>query len=159
MPRRSLTHVDAKGRARMVDVSAKGDTTRRAVAEGRLDVAPATLRALREGRLEKGDALAVARLAGIQGAKQAADLIPLCHPVRLHAVRVDVEPAPPASVRVRAEVTACDRTGVEMEALTAVCAALLAVYDMVKGIDRGAEIGSVRLLEKTGGRSGAWARR
>jgi cyclic pyranopterin phosphate synthase len=153
-----LTHLDAEGRAHMVDVSAKEPTLRRAVAEGLVHMAPATLDLVTSGAVAKGDALAVARLAGIQGAKRTADLVPLCHPVRLDHVAVDLEPLPPGGVRIRAEAVAFDRTGVEMEALTAVAAAALALYDMIKGVDRSAEIATVRLLSKEGGRSGPWSR-
>ena len=158
MPRSGLTHLDASGRARMVDVSAKPATHRRARAEGFVRLAPATLRLLVSGKLAKGDAFAVARLAGVQAGKRASEWIPLCHPVRLDDLRVDVEPAGRARVRIEAEARALDRTGVEMEALVAVSAAALALYDMVKAVDRGAEVESVRLLEKEGGRSGRWVR-
>ncbi len=157
MSEERLSHVDAAGRARMVDVSPKPATHRRALAEARVRLAPATLDAFRHGRLAKGDAAAVARIAGIQGAKRTADLIPLCHPLRLD--KVDVELAIESDgVRIRAEAVAFDRTGVEMEALTAATTAALALYDMVKGMDRAAEITDVRLLEKEGGRSGRWQR-
>ena len=158
MPRSGLTHLDASGRARMVDVSAKPETHRRALAEGFVRLAPATLRLLVSGKLAKGDAFAVARLAGVQAGKRASEWIPLCHPVRLDDLRVDVEPAGRARVRIEAEARALDRTGVEMEALVAVSAAALALYDMVKAVDRGAEVEGVRLLEKEGGRSGRWVR-
>src|SRR5262245_12524687 len=158
MPRRVLTHLDGDGRARMVDVSEKPATHRRALAEGFVRVAPATLRLLVSGKLAKGDAFAVARLAGVQAGKRASEWIPLCHPVRLDDLRVDVEPAGRARVRIEAEARALDRTGVEMEALVAVSAAALALYDMVKAVDRGAEVEGVRLLEKEGGRSGRWVR-
>jgi cyclic pyranopterin phosphate synthase len=142
----------------MVDVSGKAATHRRARAEGIVTVAPETLRMATHGRLPKGDIGAVARLAAIGGAKRAADLVPLCHPVRLDSVSVEVSLLPPNRIRVEVEAVAFDRTGVEMEALAAVAAGALAVYDMVKGVDRGAEIGPLRLLEKSGGRSGTWAR-
>ena len=142
----------------MVDVTEKAATKRRALAEGVLRAAPATVDAIRKGEVAKGDVLAVARVAGIQGAKRTSDLVPLCHPLRLDAVRMEVEPVGSDRVVVRAEVRAFDRTGVEMEALAAVMAALLSVYDMVKGIDRGAFLESVRLLEKEGGRTGTWRR-
>jgi cyclic pyranopterin phosphate synthase len=158
MPPDRLSHLDEQGRAHMVDVSAKPATARRAVAEGRLRLAPATLARVFGGGLAKGDALAVARLAGIQGAKRTPDLVPLCHPVRLDQVVVDLAPDEPEHVRVTVTAAAVDRTGVEMEALTAVCAACLALYDMVKGVDRSAEIVGVRLLSKEGGRSGTWTR-
>jgi cyclic pyranopterin phosphate synthase len=158
MPEDRLTHLDEEGRARMVDVSSKEPTLRRAVAEGTVRMLPATLARVRASDLEKGDALAVARLAGIQGAKRASDLVPLCHPVRLDHVGVAVEPSGEDHVRIRAEVVAFDRTGVEMEALAAVSAAALALYDMVKGIDRGASVERIRLVSKEGGRSGPWVR-
>ncbi len=152
-----LSHQDEAGRPRMVDVGAKRETERRAVAEGVLVMAPATLAALRAGRLPKGDPLVVAQVAGIQGAKRASELIPLCHPLPLTSVDVSLEPddgIPGVRAVARATVTA--RTGVEMEALTAVSVALLTAYDMLKGIDRGMEIRGVRLLRKEGGRSGTW---
>ncbi|MHC5010662.1 MAG: cyclic pyranopterin monophosphate synthase MoaC [Planctomycetota bacterium] len=158
MDGKSLTHVDTEGRARMVDVSGKEATHRRARAEGVLRLQPATLEAVRDGSVPKGDVFAVARIAGIQGAKRTSDLVPLCHPLRIDAVEVDVEALPPDRVRVEAVVCAFDRTGVEMEALAAVSAAALAVYDMVKAVDRGAVIESIRLLEKEGGKSGSWRR-
>jgi cyclic pyranopterin monophosphate synthase len=142
----------------MVDVSEKPATHRRALAEGYVRLAPATLRLLESGKLAKGDAFAVARLAGVQAGKRASEWIPLCHPVRLDDLRVDVEPAGRGRVRVEAEARALDRTGVEMEALVAVSAAALTLYDMVKAVDRGAEVEGVRLLEKEGGRSGRWVR-
>lgn len=141
----------------MVDVSPKPLTHRRAVAEARVHLAPATLDAFREGRLAKGDAVAVARVAGIQGAKQTSALIPLCHPLRLDRVDVRVDVVE-EGVRITAEAIAFDRTGVEMEALVAASTAALTVYDMVKGMDRRAEIVGIRLLEKEGGRSGTWRR-
>ena len=141
----------------MVDVGAKRETARRAVAEGLLVMAPATLAALRAGRTPKGDPLVVAQLAGIQGAKRTSDLIPLCHPLPLTSVAVELttDDALPG-IRARATVGVRGRTGVEMEALTAVCVALLTAYDMLKAVDRGMEIRGVRLLRKQGGRSGVW---
>ncbi len=156
---RRLTHVDARGAARMVDVSGKGETDRRAVAEGFVMLAPATLRLVRRNALAKGDVLATARLAGIQATKRTADLIPLCHPLRIDAVHVALRATRRDGIEIRAEVVARDRTGVEMEALTAVSVAALTVYDMVKAVDRGAEIRSVRLLQKSGGKSGPWRRK
>ena len=153
-----LTHLDERGRARMVDVSAKAPTTRRAVAEGLVRMAPEALELLMSGALEKGDALAVARVAGIQATKRTPDLVPLCHPVRVDKVRVDVEPHGADAARVEVEVIAHDRTGVEMEALCGVAGAALALYDMIKGVDRSASIEAVRLLSKEGGGSGAWRR-
>ncbi|MDA1195617.1 MAG: cyclic pyranopterin monophosphate synthase MoaC [Planctomycetota bacterium] len=156
-----LTHLDDAGRAHMVDVASKPATLRRAVAEGRLVLAAATLALLQSGQVAKGDALAVARVAGIQGAKRAAEWIPLCHPVRLDAVQIAFEPeegGQACAIRIRAEVVAVDRTGVEMEAMTAVAAAGLALYDMIKGVDRSARLADVCLLSKEGGRSGVWRR-
>jgi cyclic pyranopterin phosphate synthase len=151
--------VDARGAARMVDVSEKPETERRAVAEGAVRLSARARRLVRANALEKGDVLATARLAGIQAAKRAADLIPLCHPLRIDAVDVSVVAPPRGPVRIRAEVRVRDRTGAEMEALTAVAVAALVVYDMVKAVDRGAAIEGVRLLEKSGGKSGPWRRR
>jgi cyclic pyranopterin phosphate synthase len=157
--RRSLLHVDTKGRARMVDVGGKAATRREAVARGVVEMGPAAFEALDAGRLAKGDALAVARLAGIQAAKRTAEIVPLCHPLALESVDVDVALEKP---RRRAVVTATARitgkTGVEMEALTAVAAAGLAIYDMVKALDRGAVIKEIVLVRKSGGRSGTYRR-
>jgi cyclic pyranopterin phosphate synthase len=143
----------------MVDVSEKPVTSRRAVAEGVVRLSPAALRLVRSGRGRKGNVLETARLAGIAAAKRTADLVPLCHPLRLDVVDLEVVPRGRDCVRLRAEVAARERTGVEMEALTAVAVAALTVYDMVKAADRGAEILSVRVVEKEGGRSGPWRRR
>ncbi len=153
MPR--LTHITEQGDARMVDVGGKPDTDRLAVAEGWVTLSPEALSAITEQRVKKGDVLAIAQLAGIQAAKRTADLIPLCHPLPIDGVEVDVQ-AVDGRVRVRATVRTRWRTGVEMEALTAVSAACLTVYDMVKAIDRGMTLSGVRLLEKAGGRSGHW---
>ncbi len=142
----------------MVDVSAKAETVRVAVAEAWLRMQAGTLAALFDGGLAKGDALAVARVAGIQAAKRCADLIPLCHPLPLSRVSVDFEPTPPDQVRITAECRVTGRTGVEMEALTASGIAALTLYDMCKAIDRGMAIEKVRLLRKEGGRSGVWQR-
>lgn len=150
-------HLDERGAARMVDVAAKQVTVREAVAAGRLRVSDAVLAALRDGTVPKGDALAVARIAGIAGAKRVPDLLPLAHPVALHAVAVQLEPADGA-VEIRATVRTADRTGVEMEALTAVAVAGLALHDMIKKLDPSATLTDVRLLSKTGGRSGTWDR-
>ncbi len=152
-----LTHLDEAGRAHMVDVSAKQPTARRAVAEGLVRMQPETVARIVEGDVAKGDALAVARIAGIQGAKRAADLIPLCHPIRLDKVRVELAPGE-GGIQVTVEAIAFDRTGVEMEAMAAVSAAGLALYDMIKGVDRSASIADVRLLRKEGGHSGLWVR-
>src|SRR5215467_3621406 len=152
-----LTHLDSAGQARMVDVSAKEVTARTAKARGRVLLSPAAVAALRDGNLPKGDALAVARIAAIQAAKRTPDLIPLCHPIGLHSVTADLTVADDA---VLIEVTArtADRTGVEMEALTAVCVGALALIDMVKAIDPAAVISDVMVREKSGGKSGHWSR-
>jgi cyclic pyranopterin phosphate synthase len=152
-----LTHIDAAGSARMVDVSGKDVTVREAVASGRLLTTAEVIELLRRDGLPKGDALATARIAGIAGSKRTADLIPLCHPVALHGVTVDLE-LQDDSVLITAAVRTADRTGVEMEALTAVSVAALALYDMVKAVDRSAVIGDVRLERKSGGRRGDYAR-
>jgi cyclic pyranopterin monophosphate synthase len=152
-----LTHVDARGAARMVDVSAKEVTSRTATATGRVRTTPQVVALLREDGLPKGDALAVARIAGIAGAKRTPDLVPLCHPVALHGVTVDLEVVDDG-VRITATTRTADRTGVEMEALTAVAAAGLALVDMVKAVDRAASITDVRVEAKSGGRSGTWER-
>src|SRR4051812_10499881 len=152
-----LTHVDESGAARMVDVSGKDVTTREAVAAGRVLVSPEVVALLRGAGVPKGDTLAVARLAGIMGAKQTSTLIPLCHPLALSSVSVDLEVADEA-VEVTATVRTTDRTGVEMEALTAVAVAGLTVIDMVKAVDKRAAITDVRVLRKSGGRSGDFSR-
>ena len=149
-----LTHFDEAGNAVMVDVSAKDVTARVAVAEGRVVVAPATLAAIRDRAIAKGDVLAVARLAGIMAAKRTAELIPLCHPLPLASVALALEPEGEDTVRITATVKVTGRTGVEMEALTAVSVAALTVYDMCKAIDRAMRIEGIRLLHKSGGRSG-----
>jgi cyclic pyranopterin phosphate synthase len=152
-----LTHFDDQGAARMVDVSGKDVTVRTARASGRVLVSAEVVALLRGSGVPKGDVLGVARVAGIQGAKRTPDLVPLCHPLALHGVSVDVSVADDA-VEIAATVRTADRTGVEMEALTAVATAALTVVDMVKGVDRSAVITDVRIEEKTGGRSGAWRR-
>lgn len=152
-----LTHLDERGAARMVDVAAKPVTHRRAVAEALVRMRPDTLSMIVEGRAPKGDVFAVARIAGIQAAKRTAELIPLCHPLPLTGVTVDLVPEG-AAVRITTAVETDGKTGVEMEALTAASAAALAVYDMCKAVDRGMEISAVRLLEKSGGASGTWTR-
>jgi cyclic pyranopterin phosphate synthase len=152
-----LTHLDAEGRARMVEVTSKEATHRRAVAEGRIVMDRATLDLIVSGDAPKGDVLRTAELAGVMGGKKTSDLIPLCHALPGATVRVTLEPDTELpGVRVRAVATVTDRTGVEMEALTAVSVALLTVYDMAKAVDRGMRIEGVRLLEKEGGRSGSW---
>jgi cyclic pyranopterin monophosphate synthase len=155
VPKR-LTHLDAKGAARMVDVGSKDATQREALAECVVRMAPATVQAVKAGTA-KGDALAVARVAGIMAAKRTPDLIPLCHPLALTSVSVDFEVGT-ASIRVLARARVLGQTGVEMEALTAAAVAGLTLIDMTKGIERGVYLESVRLLEKSGGRSGTWRR-
>lgn len=152
-----FTHLDDKGLPRMVDVGEKEVTSRIAVAEGTIRMTQETLRKIVSGETPKGSVLTVAQLAGIMAAKRTADLIPLCHPLALSSVRVTLEPdeALPG-IRSEARVRVEGRTGVEMEALTAVSAALLTVYDMCKALDRGMELGGIRLLRKEGGRSGTW---
>jgi cyclic pyranopterin phosphate synthase len=152
-----LTHVDATGAARMVDVSAKEVTTRRAVASGTVRTTADVIRLLRTDGLPKGDALAVARLAGIMGAKRTPDLIPLCHPIALHGVTVDLE-LREASVDITAATKTADRTGVEMEALTSVAVAGLALIDMIKAVDPAATLTDVRVDRKEGGKTGLWVR-
>jgi cyclic pyranopterin phosphate synthase len=152
-----LTHIGADGAARMVDVSDKAVTDRVAIAEGRVRMAASTLRTIVAGDAKKGDVIGAARIAGIMAAKKTADLIPLCHPVALTKVALDISPddALPG-VAVRAEARCVGQTGVEMEALTAVSVACLTIYDMAKAIDRGMSIEGVRLIEKRGGKSGEW---
>jgi cyclic pyranopterin phosphate synthase len=158
MPDESLlTHVDEAGAARMVDVSAKTITTRRAVAAGRVITTAGVIALLRGDGLPKGDALAVARLAGIMGAKRTPDLIPLCHPIGLHGVVVDLQ-LTDSTVEITATTKTADRTGVEMEALTAVATAGLAMIDMIKAVDPAASIEAVRVLRKEGGKTGDWVR-
>ena len=152
-----LTHIDESGRARMVDVSQKDVTARRAVAEGRILMRADTLALALSGKARKGEVLAVAELAGVMAAKKTGDLIPLCHPLPLSAARVTIEPLPDgAGLRVEAEAATDGRTGVEMEALTAASVALLTLYDMLKAHEQGMRIEAVRLLSKTGGKSGDW---
>lgn len=150
-----LTHLDANGAARMVDVSAKPDTQRRAVAEGGVTMSAAAAAAIRDSTVTKGDVLAVARVAGIMAAKRTGDLIPLCHPLPLTSVAIDLTLGD-TGVVATATVTTTGKTGVEMEAMTAVSVALLTIYDMAKAVDKGMTIGGIRLLEKTGGKSGEW---
>jgi cyclic pyranopterin phosphate synthase len=150
-----LTHIGASGEANMVDVSDKAETVRVATAEGHVKMLPATLALIREGNAKKGDVIGTARLAGIMAAKQTANLIPLCHPLMLTKVAVEIsadEKLPGLRVSATAKLTG--RTGVEMEALTAVSVACLTIYDMAKAVDRTMEIGGIRLLEKSGGKSG-----
>ncbi len=152
-----LTHLDESGQARMVDVSGKDVTARTARASGRVLLSAEAVAALRSGQVPKGDALAVARIAGIQGAKKTPDLIPLCHPIGLHGVTVDLT-VTDEGVGITAVARTADRTGVEMEALTSVSVAALALIDMIKAIDPAAVITDVRVDEKAGGKSGTWHR-
>lgn len=154
-----LTHLDAEGRARMVDVGAKSETTRTARAEGAISMSLEALDAIEQNALAKGDAIVAARIAGVMGAKLTPNLIPLCHPIALTDAGVDVEiDRTLPGVRVSAWASTRGRTGVEMEALTAAAVALLTIYDMAKGLDRGMVISDVRLVEKHGGKSGDWKR-
>jgi len=154
-----LTHLDAQGQAHMVDVGAKAETAREAVASGRVLMQPQTLRLLRAGDLPKGDVLSTARVAGIMAAKRTSELIPLCHPLLLTKVAVEFAYDEAASaVEITATVRCQGQTGVEMEALTAVSVAALTIYDMAKAVERGMTISDIRLLEKRGGKSGEWQR-
>jgi len=150
-----LTHLDDTGAARMVDVGSKPETARAAIATGRIVMSRPTLDAVREGSGPKGDVLAAARIAGIMAAKKTGELIPLCHPLALDAVAVDFA-FEEDGVRITARASLTGRTGVEMEAMTAACVALLTIYDMAKALDKGMVIENVRLLEKSGGKSGTW---
>ncbi len=156
----ALTHFDAEGQARMVDVSPKPETHRVAVASGKVLMKPSTAKLIAAGKMSKGDVLGIARVAGIQGIKRTSDLIPLCHPLRISGVDIamKVKTSSPARVDIRVEVQAVDRTGVEMEALTAVSVAALTIYDMCKVVDRGMRIEAVQLEEKLGGKTGHWKR-
>ncbi|WP_111656651.1 cyclic pyranopterin monophosphate synthase MoaC [Isoalcanivorax indicus] len=164
MSDKTLTHLDAEGRASMVDVTDKPDTDRRARAQARVYMTPSTLAMIVDGQHPKGDVLAVARVAGIQAAKKTWDLIPLCHPLLLSKIRVELVPeenqngATEAVLRIEAECRVKGPTGVEMEALTAVSVAALTVYDMCKAVDRAMRVEGICLLEKAGGRSGEWRR-
>ncbi len=151
-----LTHFDAAGHAAMVDVSAKPETVREATARARVVMRPETLAIIVEGRADKGDVLGIARIAGITAAKRTSDLIPLCHPLSLSKVAVDLTPAPPDAVEIRATVRTTGRTGVEMEALTAATVAALTIYDMCKAVDRFMRIEGIRMVRKSGGKSGDW---
>jgi cyclic pyranopterin phosphate synthase len=157
MAKSTLTHVDRDGRLRMVDVGDKAVTAREAVASGHVALSAATRRAVRDGRLKKGDPLQAARLAGIMAAKRTADIVPLCHPIALTGIDVDLTHTS-RGIAIRAAVRTAGQTGVEMEALTAVSAAALTVYDMLKAIDKGMVIERVQLEEKRGGRSGHYRR-
>jgi len=151
-----LTHFDEAGRAAMVDVSAKAETSRTAIARGRIVMAPETLVLIQGGQVGKGDVLGVARLAGIMAAKRTSDLIPLCHPLMIAKVTVDLTPAGADAIEIEATVKVNGQTGVEMEALTAVTVAALTVYDMCKAADRGMRIEAVRVVHKSGGKSGTY---
>ena len=153
-----LTHFNDAGASRMVDVGAKEITRREARAEGRVTMQPATLRLIVDRQLSKGDVFEVARLAGIMATKRTADLIPLCHPLGLDAAEVDFEVVDECTIRIEARTRVQGRTGVEMEALTAVSVAALTIYDMCKSVDRGMTIGPIALLEKSGGKSGRYVR-
>lgn len=154
-----LTHLDAKGAARMVDVSGKDDTVRVAVARGRISMSPETLKLITQGQMPKGDVLAVARVAGIMAAKKTAELIPLCHPLMLTGSKVEFRVREEESaIEIQATVKTTGKTGVEMEALTAVSTAALTIYDMCKAVDKGMVIGDIRLVSKTGGKSGEYNR-
>ncbi|TCP57005.1 cyclic pyranopterin monophosphate synthase subunit MoaC [Tamaricihabitans halophyticus] len=153
-----LSHLDETGQARFVDVSAKSVTVREAVAGGAVTMAPQTLATIRAGDAPKGDVLGTARLAGIMAAKRTGELIPLCHPLGIDGAEVDFEFASETTLRITARVRVHGRTGVEMEALTAVSVAALTIYDMAKAIDKGITIGDIALHSKTGGKSGSWTR-
>ena len=157
LPAQPFTHLNSTGQARMVDVTEKKPTVRSATATGFVTCGPLVIAALRDGSTPKGDVLAVARIAGIQGAKKTADLLPLAHVIGVHGASVDLE-VTDTGLSITATVRTADRTGVEMEAFTAVTVAALAIVDMVKGLDKSVTIDAVRLLEKTGGKSGAWHR-
>jgi len=157
----ALTHFDAHGQAHMVDVAAKAATHRRAIAQGRIEMLPATLALIRAGNAKKGDVLGIARIAGIQAAKKTSDLVPLCHPLALTRVAIEFETVQadathPANIICRATVETVGQTGVEMEALAAVQIALLTIYDMCKAVDRGMTMSDIRLLQKHGGQSGSF---
>jgi cyclic pyranopterin phosphate synthase len=152
-----LTHLDENGAARMVDVGSKSATARLALAKGRIAMSPDALAAVRDANAPKGDVLAAARIAGIMAAKKTAELIPLCHPLALDAVAVDFG-VEEGGIEVTATASLTGRTGVEMEAMTACCVALLTIYDMAKALDKAMTIDDVRLIEKTGGKSGVWRR-
>ena len=153
-----LSHTDEQGNARMVDVSAKGDTLRKAIASAFIRMQPETLALIQSGGIAKGDVFATARIAGIMAAKRTPELIPLCHPIPLTFVGVELVPEPPDGVRIIATVEAMTKTGVEMEALTAASVAALTVYDMCKAVDRGMQIECVQLEHKSGGKSGTYQR-
>ena len=154
-----FTHFDEQGKARMVDVSGKEATERVATARGRVRLQPETLALIEQGQVAKGDVLSVARVAGIQASKKTPDLIPLCHPLRITGVDIDFRDDARGALTVEARVRTVDKTGVEMEALTAVSVAALTVYDMIKAVEKGVTIERIELVEKRGGKSGTWQRR
>ena len=153
-----LTHFDEAGRAKMVDVSEKADTTRVAVARGQVEMQPETLERIRLGQIAKGDVLAVAHVAGIMAAKQTSSIIPMCHPLGITGAKLKFQLLPPGTIEIEAEVKVTGKTGVEMEALTAVSVAALTIYDMCKAIDKTMVISNIRLMEKSGGKSGHFVR-
>ena len=155
-----LSHLDEQGRARMVDVSEKDVTSRVAVARGTIRMRPETLALILEGKVEKGDVFSVARVAGIMAAKKTSELIPMCHPLNITSVEIDLNPAQnPARVEIEASVRVDGKTGVEMEAMTAVAVAGLTIYDMCKAVDREMSLGEIRLVKKSGGKSGTFLRK
>jgi len=155
-----LSHLDEKGRARMVDVSEKEVTSRIAVARGTIHMRPATLELIRQGKVEKGDVFSVARVAGIMAAKKTSELIPMCHPLNITSVQITlIAESTPARVDIEASVRVSGKTGVEMEAMTAVAVAGLTIYDMCKAVDREMALGEIRLVEKSGGKSGTFIRK
>ncbi len=151
-----LTHLDEKGQARMVDVSEKDVTKREAVAQAIVTMLPNTLTMITEGKHKKGDVLATARIAGIQAAKKTWELIPMCHPLMIAGAKVDIQAISEIELRIEVRCKVADRTGIEMEALTAASIAALTIYDMCKAVDKGMTIGDIKLLQKTGGKSGDW---
>ncbi len=157
LPEQKLSHLDSQGQARMVDVTQKDQTARRAVARGRITMLASTIKLIAEGGVPKGDVLAVARIAGIQAAKKTSDLIPLCHPIMVGAVSVDFD-IQDTSIEIECQVDIVERTGIEMEALTAVSVAALTIYDMCKAADKSMTIDQIALWEKSGGRSGTYSR-
>ena len=159
-PMNKLSHLDDQGRARMVDVSEKEVTRRIATARGTIHMRPETLKLIQEGKVEKGDVFSVARVAGIMAAKKTAELIPMCHPLNITSVEIDLNPAQnPSRVEIEGVVRVDGKTGVEMEAMTGVSVAALTIYDMCKAVDREMTIGEIRLVKKSGGKSGTFVRR
>jgi cyclic pyranopterin phosphate synthase len=153
-----FSHFDEHGSARMVDVGSKAETLRNAVASGRVVMKPETLQLIRNREIRKGDVLELARVAGIMASKRVADLIPLCHPIRIDSVEISIEPTSETEIKIQATVTAVERTGVEMEALTAVSATALTIYDMCKSVDRAMRITDIQVEAKSGGKSGTFQR-